>query len=158
MKFSKGEEVKIPTTKGPLIGKVVRYDDTGPQSPFYVVYVPGEYESFKVPAYEVEKAPPKAFRENDESWLDRYNCILSEGSSYHRSPKSKQEKARAAGSEVEEEEPTVRAKRNAKNLPDSFDDKNPGRQRSWKKHRKTQYKVKEQFSFLDFLMEMDCED
>lgn len=69
--------------------------------------------------------------------------FLIEGSSYHRSPKSKQEKSKAAGSEVDEMEPKARAKRNANNLPDSWDDKNPGRQRSWKKHRKTQYKLKE---------------
>jgi len=35
----------------------------------------------------------------------------------------------------------VRAKRNAKNLPDTWDDKNVQLQRSWKKHRKTQYKT-----------------
>lgn len=69
--------------------------------------------------------------------------FLKEGSTFHRSPKSKQEKARAATSEVDDIEPKVRAKRNHKNLPDSWDDIPPGRTRSWKKHRKTQYKLKE---------------
>lgn len=91
---------------------------------------------------------------NKEDWEINFENIITEGSSFYRAPKSKQEKAKAAGSEVDEMEPKARAKRNAKNLPDSRDDLNQGRTRSWKKHRKTQYKVKEgNFPFLNYLKE-----
>jgi len=101
---------------------------------------------------EREQFWPSVWYVNDHGNTSIVN--LNEGSSYHRSPKSEQEKAVAAVADKDEEEPKVRAKRNAKNLPDSWDDIPPGRTRSWKKHRKTQYKVKEgSFSFLHSLIE-----
>ncbi len=47
-----------------------------------------------------------------------------------RYPKTQQERR---------EDPNPRVKR-GKNLPTSYDDLDRGTQRSWKKHRKTQYK------------------
>lgn len=41
---------------------------------------------------------------------------------------------------ADEGEPAVRAARNAANLPTNYDDIQRGRQRSWKEHRKTQWK------------------
>ena len=49
--YKKNTNVKFSRKRG----RVVRYDDGKPyQSPFYVIYT-GEYESHKVPAYQVEK-------------------------------------------------------------------------------------------------------
>ena len=57
---------------------------------------------------------------------------------YNRSPKTKQEKSKNAAND--EKEPKPRAKRAAKNLPSTYDDLPKDRSRSWKKHRKSQYK------------------
>jgi len=67
--------------------------------------------------------------EEDKKALDEY---------YHRHPKTQQERKKAVV--ADEDEPKVRAKRNAKNLPDSWHDMTPEAQRSWKKQRKTQFK------------------
>lgn len=41
---------------------------------------------------------------------------------------------------IEMREPKTCAKRNKKNLPNSWDDKEPTQQHSWKKSHKNQYK------------------
>ena len=41
--------------KGMVTGKVVRYDDQGPHSPFYVVAIPGLARSEKVPAHKIKE-------------------------------------------------------------------------------------------------------
>jgi len=53
--LKKGAKVKVAHPakgKGMVTGKVVRYDDQGPGSPFYVVDI-GEYQSEKVPAHKI---------------------------------------------------------------------------------------------------------
>ena len=53
-----GTKVKVAHPakgKGMVTGKVVRYDDQGPGSPFYVVAIPGLRMSEKVPAHEIKE-------------------------------------------------------------------------------------------------------
>jgi len=53
-----GTKVKVAHPakgKGMVTGKVVRYDDQGPHSPFYVVSIPGLARSEKVPAHKIKE-------------------------------------------------------------------------------------------------------
>ena len=53
-----GTKVKVAHPargKGMVTGKVVRYDDQGPHSPFYVVAIPGLARSEKVPAHKIKE-------------------------------------------------------------------------------------------------------
>ena len=54
-----------------------------------------------------------------------------------REPKTQQERQ---ADHSDDSEPKPRAKRNKKNLPTSWTDKEPIQQRTWKKTRKNQYK------------------
>lgn len=83
---------------------------------------------------------------------DTYRTKVEESSvSWHRSPRTKQEKKHGAAEE--EDTPKVRAKRNPKNLPSTYDDISKSREKSWKKHRKSQYK--EEFSLLGELEDLN---
>lgn len=59
--------------------------------------------------------------------------------SFFKTPKTHQEKAASSDPEIIE---LVRTKRLAQNLPSDWDDKYPTDERTWKRHRKTQYKCK----------------
>jgi len=61
----------------------------------------------------------------------------------YRSPKTAQEKRNSSDSD--ELTPNIRAKRNKKNLPSTYDDKPTHTERNWKKYRKDQYKLKENY-------------
>lgn len=55
--LKKGAKVKVAHPakgKGMVTGKIVRYDDQGPGSPFYVVDI-GEYQSEKAPAHKIKE-------------------------------------------------------------------------------------------------------
>jgi hypothetical protein len=56
-----------------------------------------------------------------------------------RRPKTTQER-RVNGKRTDRREYKIRARRNAANLPEAWDDIWATTQRSWKKHRKKQYK------------------
>mgnify|MGYP001584460778 FL=1 len=50
-----GARVRVPFGRRMVEGRVVRYDASGPESPFYVVDI-GRYASERVPAHEVRPA------------------------------------------------------------------------------------------------------
>lgn len=62
---------------------------------------------------------------------------------YHKQPRTIQERRAYFHDEISEYDVRVRLTRNARNLPDPWDDRTRAdiRDRSWKKHRKTQYKT-----------------
>lgn len=83
----------------------------------------------------------KKLTEDAIEWLKKYSGTLEEGRIQgYVHPKTKQEKKH--GASKDEDEPKVRSKRSPKNLPSTYDDKPIGTQRSWKKHRRNQYKDK----------------
>jgi hypothetical protein len=58
---------------------------------------------------------------------------------WYQSPKTRNEARQNQGDEYIKKNPWCRAKRRPHNLPDPWDDKPRGHQKSWKKFRKTQY-------------------
>jgi len=65
-------------------------------------------------------------------------------SRYHRGVRTMNEKRQVEACELDEFSPKVRCRRNAANLPNSWDDymRSDLRNNNWKKHRKTQWKDK----------------
>lgn len=64
----------------------------------------------------------------------------SRQSDYLRYPKTQAERRLAAGAPVDEFEPTPRSARSRRHLPSAWDDQIRCNQRSWKSHRRTQWK------------------
>lgn len=62
-------------------------------------------------------------------------------SGFFRHPKTTQERRQAAASRTDPDVPDARGKRSLRNLVDSREDLGRCRQRSWKRHRKTQFKL-----------------
>ena len=77
--------------------------------------------------------------------LDGIEKSLTERSSFgFKRPATSQEKRAASALEKERGPVKVRAKRKSKNLPSEYDDvyRSDVSSKSWKKHRKHQYRVK----------------
>ncbi len=74
-----GDKVKVmhpAKGKGMVTGKIVRYDKGGPESPFYIVAIPGLARSEKVPAHKLHegtyRGKPALFDKEDdtqEKWM-----------------------------------------------------------------------------------------
>ena len=74
-----GDKVKVmhpAKGKGMVTGKIVRYDKGGPESPFYIVAIPGLARSEKVPAHKLHegtyRGKPSLFDKEDgtqEKWM-----------------------------------------------------------------------------------------
>ncbi len=63
----------------------------------------------------------------------------------YKTPRTRQEAAQAVATEEALEmgfHIKIRAKRNARNLPNAWDDKPCHSEKNWKRHRKSQWKVK----------------
>lgn len=86
----------------------------------------------------------KSVTESEKKLVPSFLDFLAEYTySGHRNPKTTQEKRANSGSEMDDAEPRVRPKRNRKNLPSTYDDLPKNDDRSWKRHRKAQFKLKE---------------